>query len=77
MVAAAGELDGLVVNVGIGAGRGLGQTSTGHWDRVLAVNLRGPFLCVREALPAMRERGSIVSYITGQALTVDGGLSLT
>lgn len=60
MVAAAGELDGLVVNVGIGAGRGLGETSTREWDLVLGVNLRGHFLCARGALPALREGGSIV-----------------
>jgi NAD(P)-dependent dehydrogenase (short-subunit alcohol dehydrogenase family) len=60
MIASAGELDGLVANVGIGAGRGLGETSTADWDLVLAVNLRGHFLCAREALPVMREGGSLV-----------------
>jgi NAD(P)-dependent dehydrogenase (short-subunit alcohol dehydrogenase family) len=60
MVAAAGELDGVVLNVGIGAGRGLSETSAEDWDRVLAVNLRGHFLCAREALPVLREGGSIV-----------------
>jgi NAD(P)-dependent dehydrogenase (short-subunit alcohol dehydrogenase family) len=60
MVQAAGSLDGLVVNVGIGAGRGLEGTSLGDWDLVLGVNLRGHFLCAREALPALREGGSIV-----------------
>jgi NAD(P)-dependent dehydrogenase (short-subunit alcohol dehydrogenase family) len=60
MVAAAGELDGLVVNVGVGAGHRLGETSVREWDRVLAVNLRGHFLCAREALPALRAGGSIV-----------------
>ncbi len=60
MIAAAGPLDGLVVNVGIGAGRGLGETSVKDWDLVLGVNLRGHFLCAREALPALREAGSIV-----------------
>lgn len=60
MIEAAGELDGLVVNVGIGAGRGLGETSAREWDRVMAVNLRGHFLCAREALPVLRPGGSIV-----------------
>jgi NAD(P)-dependent dehydrogenase (short-subunit alcohol dehydrogenase family) len=60
LAAAAGELDGLVLNVGIGAGRGLGETSVRDWDLVLAVNLRGHFVCAREALPALREGGSIV-----------------
>lgn len=60
MVSAAGELDGLVVNVGIGAGRGLGETSLRDWDLVLGINLRGHFLCAREALAALRQGGSIV-----------------
>ncbi len=62
MVAAAGEggLHGLVVNVGIARGRDLGETSAKDWDLVMGVNLRGHFLCAREALPLMGEGGSIV-----------------
>jgi NAD(P)-dependent dehydrogenase (short-subunit alcohol dehydrogenase family) len=60
LVAAAGELDGLVLNVGIGAGRGLGETSVRDWDLVFAINLRGHFVCAREALPTLAEGGSIV-----------------
>jgi NAD(P)-dependent dehydrogenase (short-subunit alcohol dehydrogenase family) len=60
MAASAGELDGVVVNVGIGAGRGLGETSVKDWDTVLAVNLRGHFLSARETLPLLREGGSII-----------------
>jgi NAD(P)-dependent dehydrogenase (short-subunit alcohol dehydrogenase family) len=28
------------------------------WDRALAVNLRGPFLCIKELLPLMQKAGS-------------------
>jgi NAD(P)-dependent dehydrogenase (short-subunit alcohol dehydrogenase family) len=40
------------------------------WQRVLAVNLDGPFLCARAALRGMLERGSgtIVNIASGQAL---------
>jgi NAD(P)-dependent dehydrogenase (short-subunit alcohol dehydrogenase family) len=35
-----GGLDGLVLNVGIGAGRGITGTSVEDWDNVFAVNVR-------------------------------------
>lgn len=62
MVATAARdgLDGLVLNVGVGRGRNLGETSAEDWDLVMAVNLRSHFLCVREALPVMGEGSSIV-----------------
>lgn len=60
MIGAARPLDGLVLNVGIAAGRGLEGTSARDWDFVLRVNLRSHFLCAREALPALRQTGSIV-----------------
>jgi NAD(P)-dependent dehydrogenase (short-subunit alcohol dehydrogenase family) len=53
-------IDGLVLNVGIGRGRGLAETSSHDWDLVFAANLRGHFLVVREALPIISEGGSIV-----------------
>ena len=28
-----------------------------HWDRILAVNLKGPFFCTRAVAPAMKEAG--------------------
>jgi NAD(P)-dependent dehydrogenase (short-subunit alcohol dehydrogenase family) len=76
MVAAAvedlGGLDGLVLNVGIGVGGlGLGAVKADDWDAVLRVNLRGPMLCCREALPKMAEGGSIV-FISSIAGLVAG-----
>jgi NAD(P)-dependent dehydrogenase (short-subunit alcohol dehydrogenase family) len=58
--AAEGGLDGVVLNVGIGRGRGLAETTAADWDLVFAANLRGHFLVAREALPVMPEGGSIV-----------------
>lgn len=56
-----GGLDGLALNVGIGlGGLGLAATKASDWDTVLGVNLRGPMLCCREALPVMEPGGSIV-----------------
>jgi NAD(P)-dependent dehydrogenase (short-subunit alcohol dehydrogenase family) len=55
-----GGLDGVVLNVGIGAGLRLDGTTAEIWDRVLAVNLRSHFLVVRRALPLLPEGASIV-----------------
>jgi NAD(P)-dependent dehydrogenase (short-subunit alcohol dehydrogenase family) len=53
-------LDGVVLNVGIGAGRGLAATTADEWDQVFAVNLRAHFLIARAALPRLPVGGSIV-----------------
>jgi NAD(P)-dependent dehydrogenase (short-subunit alcohol dehydrogenase family) len=55
-----GGLDGLVLNVGIGAGLGLQNTTVEDWDRVLAVNLRAHFLGVKHGLPRLAAGGSAV-----------------
>lgn len=67
-----GGLDGLVLNVGIGAGAlGLSHIQVADWDKVLAVNLRGPMLCCREALPRLADGSSIV-FISSIAGLVAG-----
>ena len=57
---AVGGLDGLVLNVGIGRGRGIADTSAHDWDTTFAVNLRGHFLVVRDALPYLTDGAAIV-----------------
>lgn len=67
-----GGLDGLVLNVGIGVGGlGLGSVKADEWDTVLGVNLRGPMLCCREALPRLAE-GSAIVFISSIAGLVVG-----
>ncbi len=67
-----GGLDGLVLNVGIGVGGlGLGAVKADEWDAVLGVNLRGPMLCCREALPVLAEGSSII-FISSIAGLVAG-----
>ncbi len=53
-----GGLDILVNNAGIGGGAPIHEHSVEKWDQVLAVNLRGPFLMSRYALPHMRQQGA-------------------
>jgi NAD(P)-dependent dehydrogenase (short-subunit alcohol dehydrogenase family) len=55
-----GGLDGLVMNVGVGAGLGFAGTSVGDWDRVMAVNLRSHFIGCKLALGAFEDGGAIV-----------------
>jgi len=48
------RIDILVNNAGISAGGPLDELRVDEWDRVLGVNLRGPFLTTRAVLPVMR-----------------------
>ncbi len=48
----------LVNNAGQAEGASLLNTSRALWDRLLAVNLTGTFLCMQQVLPAMIEAGS-------------------
>ena len=52
-----GRLDALVNNAGVAVFAPLLETSERDWNRVLAVNLTGPFLCAKAAAPLMREHG--------------------
>jgi len=51
-----GRLDILVNNAGIFDGGPVDELSVETWDRVMATNLRGPFLCTREAMRMMKEQ---------------------
>jgi NAD(P)-dependent dehydrogenase (short-subunit alcohol dehydrogenase family) len=53
-------LDGVVMNVGIGAGFAIRGTSADEWDRVMAVNVRAHFLGCKNALATMNDGGAIV-----------------
>jgi NAD(P)-dependent dehydrogenase (short-subunit alcohol dehydrogenase family) len=55
-----GGIDGIVLNVGIGAGLGVRGTSVEDWDRVMAVNLRSHFLGCKHGLAALAGGGSIL-----------------
>jgi NAD(P)-dependent dehydrogenase (short-subunit alcohol dehydrogenase family) len=52
-----GRLDALINNAGVAVFKPILETADDEWDRVLAVNLTGPFLCIKAAAPLMREHG--------------------
>ena len=52
-----GRLDALVNNAGVAVFTPLLETTDADWSRVLAVNLTGPFLCTKAAVPLMRAHG--------------------
>jgi NAD(P)-dependent dehydrogenase (short-subunit alcohol dehydrogenase family) len=64
--AALGGLDGVVLNVGIGLGRGMAGTSAAQWDRTFAVNTRAHFLVAAAALEAL-EPGAAIVFISSVA----------
>ncbi|NND69925.1 MAG: SDR family oxidoreductase [Halioglobus sp.] len=53
-----GGIDVMVNNAGIVRDRTLLKMSDEDFDEVIAVDLRGPFLCMREAGRVMKEQGS-------------------
>ena len=65
-----GALDIVVNNAAISRDGFVMLTSPATWDEVVAVNLRGPFLCARAALrPMIRRRwGRIVNIVSPAAL---------
>ena len=52
-----GRLDVLVNNAGAFDGGPIDELSVEAWDKVIAINLRAPFLCTREAMRIMKRQG--------------------
>ncbi len=66
-----GAIDGLVNNAGLADGHSgpVESLSLDAWQRVIAVNLTGVFLCAKHAVPALRKaRGAIVNIASTRAL---------
>jgi 2-keto-3-deoxy-L-fuconate dehydrogenase len=65
-----GRLDILVNNAGVSHVGNILETSAEEWDRVMAVNARGVFLCAREAvrhMVAQEPRGGVLVNIASVA----------
>lgn len=67
VLAAFGKLDALVNNAGTQVWKPLLEVAEADWDRVLATNLRGCFLCTQRAARHMKERrsGAVVNIGSG------------
>ena len=72
--AALGGLDGLVLNVGIGLGRGMAGTTAQQWDETFAVNTRAHFLIASAALPVLEPRSAIVFVSSAASLRAATGI---
>jgi NAD(P)-dependent dehydrogenase (short-subunit alcohol dehydrogenase family) len=71
-----GGLDVAFANAGIfGAVAPVVDLDEDVFDRVLAVNVRGPFLVAKHALAAMRDGGSMIINSSVVGLTADPGIA--
>jgi len=72
-LAEGGRIDCLVTAAGLAAFGPVADVKTEDWDQLIAVNLRGAFLCCRAVLPAMTaQRGGTIinigSIVTSRTL---------
>tara|TARA_Y100000588_G_scaffold379929_3_gene462965 strand:+ start:17674 stop:18465 length:792 start_codon:yes stop_codon:yes gene_type:complete len=69
-----GQVDGLV-NAAACTERGtLENTTPEHWDKIMAVNVRAPFLLIQDATQLMKQTGKGGSIVNILSLAVYGGL---
>ncbi len=74
-----GRIDALVNNAAMYGGLsrvGILETPVEEWDRLMTVNLKGPFLSSRAVIPTMREQGGgkIVNVASEVAFTGSKGM---
>jgi NAD(P)-dependent dehydrogenase (short-subunit alcohol dehydrogenase family) len=73
-----GRLDGLVNNAAVMIAKAVPDLSEQEWDEVLGVNLKGVFLCSREAIRRFRQQGSggaIVNMASVNSFYAEGGIA--
>ncbi len=72
-----GRLDVLILNAGVRASGSIESVDLDVFDQSIAVNLRSAVLGLRAGIPALRRAGGGAVVMTGAALPVDGGVTVT
>lgn len=72
-----GRVDILVNNAGIEFAKTVVTTTEDEWDRLMAVNLKGVFLCSRAVIPVMQQQGSgvIINVASELGLVGEAGVA--
>jgi meso-butanediol dehydrogenase/(S,S)-butanediol dehydrogenase/diacetyl reductase len=70
-----GRLDGLVLNAGVMLPGRVGDLAVEDWRTTLAINLTGPFILVRAALPLLLDSHGVVVAVGSIGATVTGPAS--
>jgi NAD(P)-dependent dehydrogenase (short-subunit alcohol dehydrogenase family) len=81
IAAASGGIDVLVNSAGTITRQTIAAMPVGDWDRILAVNLRGPFNGTQAVIPHMKKRGGgaivNVASVAGRRISFGGGANYT
>ena len=67
-----GRLDVLVCSAAVEVRASLADTSDDEWQRVIDVNVKGPFLCLKHAIPSMTRSGGGSAILLGSVLGAIG-----
>jgi NAD(P)-dependent dehydrogenase (short-subunit alcohol dehydrogenase family) len=73
-----GRLDALINNAAVMVSKAVPELSEEEWDRVLGVNLKGVFLCSKQAILRFREQGgggAIVNLASVNSFYAEGGIA--
>jgi NAD(P)-dependent dehydrogenase (short-subunit alcohol dehydrogenase family) len=75
-IAAHGRLDAIWANAGISGGlKPIAEQTVEHWQEILRINLIGPFLAVKYAMPHMVSQGSGAIVCTASVAGLKSGAS--